>query len=244
MYCEHCGAVLPENAQFCCACGGAQRFAPQSGPPSAVPPAYPYQMDQAVMPSAGLRGFSPRINDPAFAKYIKNSNRWAAIFSLILAVAAVVGFYIAGESGAEGMSNPDSLYIGFAIAGMFLIVALFQIMGRKRSKTWDGTVEDKKIKKKTERQHYGDDNYTVETYLEYSVIIRSDHGKRYVIKAKDDDTLYNYYRAGDRVRHHAGLKSYEKYDKTGDRFIPCNACATLNDINEDYCHRCQCPLLK
>ncbi len=43
---------------------------------------------------------------------------------------------------------------------------------------------------------------------------------------------------------HAGLKSLEKYDKTGDKFIPCNACGTLCDISDEICFRCKCPLLK
>jgi len=219
MYCQHCGAQLPENIQFCNVCGNAQR-------------------SQALGAPASLGGFSTRINDPAFAKYIKNSNRWSALFAAILAVAAVAGFYIYGESSDE-MGNPGALLIGLAIGGMFLIIALVQILGRKRSRTWDGTVEDKKIKKKTVR-----DNVQYEDYLEYSVIVRSDQGKRHVLKWKDSDTLYNYYRVGDRVRHHAGLNSCEKYDKTGDTFIPCSACGTLCDISEDYCFRCKCPLLK
>lgn len=227
MYCTNCGTEIPESSRFCAACGSEVR-----------------QPSQNVPQSAGLRGFSSRINDPAFAKYIKNSNRWAAIFSIILAVAAIVGFYVAGEMGVEDMSNPESLYIGFGIGGMFLVIALFQILGRKRSKTWDGTVEDKKIKKKTKRHDYGDGDVQYEDYLEYSVVIRSDKGKRHTIKSQDCDILYNYYRIGDRVRHHAGLNSYEKYDKTGDAFIPCNACGTLCDINEDICFRCKCPLLK
>lgn len=226
MYCANCGTQVSESSRFCPACGGG------IGQPS-----------QSVPQPAGLRGFSPRISDPAFAKYVKNSNRWAAIFSMILAVAAVIGFYIYGEVGSE-MDNPGSLYIGFGIGGMFLVIALFQILGRKRSKTWDGTVEDKKIKKKTKRHDYGDDNVQYEDYLEYSVMIRSDQGKRHTIKSNDNDTLYNYYKIGDRVRHHAGLNSLEKYDKTGDKFIPCNACGTLCDISEESCFRCKCPLLK
>ena len=226
MYCANCGTQISESTSFCPACGSGIN-----------------QASQTVLQSAGLRGFSPRINDPAFAKYVKNSNRWAAIFSAILAVVAVIGFYIYGEVGTE-MDNPGSLYIGFGIGGMFLVIALFQILGRKRSTTWDGTVEDKKIKKKTTRHDYGDDNVQYEDYLEYSVIIRRDRGKRYTIKTRDNDTMYNYYQIGDRVRHHAGLNSYEKYDKTGDKFIPCNACGTLCDISEDICFRCKCPLLK
>jgi hypothetical protein len=221
MYCANCGTQIPENTSFCPACGGEIRQASPTAPQS-----------------AGLRGFSPRISDPAFARYIKNSNRWSAIFSVILAVAAVVGFTIYGESSDE-MGNPGALLIGIAIGGMFLVIALFQILGRKRSKTWDGTVEDKKIKKKTHYQEHAN-----EDYLEYSVIVRSDQGKRHVMKWKDSDTLYNYFNVGDRVRHHAGLNSCEKYDKTGDKFIPCSACGTLCDIHEDYCFRCKCPLLK
>lgn len=226
MYCLNCGAQVSESTSFCPACGGEIKQATQAS--------------QLV----GLSGFSPLISDPAFAKYIKNSNRWAVIVSLILAVVAIIGFYIAGAVGAEGMNNPQSLYIGFGIGSMFLLIALFQILGRKNSKTWDGTVEDKKIKKKTKRHDYGNDNVQYEDYLEYSVVVRSDQGKRHTIKSNDSDTLYNYYQIGDRVRHHAGLNSYEKYDKTGDRFIPCNACGTLCDIKEDICFRCKCPLLK
>lgn len=227
MYCTNCGTQLSGKPKFCSVCGSAINQAPPDMPQS-----------------AGLRGFSPRISDPAFAKYVKNTNRWAAVFSGILALAAIIGFYIAGEKGAEGMSNPESLYIGFGIGGMFLLIALFQILGRKRGKTWDGTVVDKKIKKKTRRHTYGDDDVRYEDYLEYSVIIRSDRGKQHTIRSDDSDVLYNYYQIGDRVRRHAGLNSYEKYDKTGDSFIPCNACATLCDINDDYCFRCKCPLLK
>lgn len=230
MYCRQCGVLLPENARFCASCGGsAQNQQTQTAKPN---------FDQR------LEGFSSKISDPAFAKYIKNTYRWSVIFTVILAVAAIVGFTIAGEMGVDSMGNPESLYIGLAVGGMFVVIALFQIIGRQRSKTWDGTVEDKKIQKKTERQYHGNNDYSIVDYLEYSVIIRSDHGKKHVIKAKNDDTLYNYYRVGDRVRHHAGLRSYEKYDKSGDKFIPCNACASLNDIHDDYCFRCKCPLLK
>jgi len=219
LHCENCGAKSPEGAGACPACGGINR-APRDG-----------------------RGFSPRINDPAFAKYVKNTNRWSALFALILAAAAVIGFYIYGESSDE-MGNPGALFIGLAIGGMFLLIALAQILRRKGSKTWDGTVVDKKVRTKTDKQTYGEDDVQYHKYLLYSVVIRTDQGKRHVLKWKDNDTLYNYYKVGDRVRHHAGLNSCEKYDKTGDAFIPCSACGTLCDIRADFCPRCKCPLLK
>ena len=191
-------------------------------------------------------GFSDKINDPAFAKYLKNSNRWAAIFAVGLAVVAVSGFAIAGELGWDNMENPQALFQGLGVGGMFLLIALFTIIGRKRSRTWDGAVVDKKITKKRKKRssnNSSDDYYYVD-YLEYLVLIRADDGKTHRIVNEDDDTQYNYYRVDDRLRHHGGLNSYEKYDKSGDSIIFCNACATLCDINDDYCFRCKCPLLK
>lgn len=225
MYCRNCGTQLSNDIKFCDACANELNKTTQ-------------ERSQPVK----LRGFSLRINDPAFAKYIKNSNRWSAIFSLILAFAAVIGFYINGETSIE-MNNPESLYIGFVIGSLFLLIALIQILKRKYCKSWDGIVEHKEIKKKRKKQNI-DDDFRYEDCLEYLVIIRNDKGKYYEIKVENDDTLYNYYHIGDWVRYHAALKSYEKFDKTGDSFIPCNACGTLCDINDDHCYRCKCPLLK
>ena len=227
MYCGNCGAPLTEEMKFCRACGTAAGAAPA----------------QPTRENYSLIGYSHKINDPAFAKYLKNATRWSAIFSLILALAAVIGFAIAGESGGE-MENPQSLYIGLGIGGMFILIALFQILGRKRSKTWDGVVVDKKVEKKRRQERYGNDDHYWQNYILYTVLIREQNGKKHEIRTEDDDTVYNYYRIGDHLRHHAGLNSYEKYDKSKDSIIFCNACATLNDIGDDYCARCKCPLLK
>lgn len=192
------------------------------------------------MDNSNLLGYSQKINHPAMAKYIKNANSWSAIFALILAVASVLGFFIYGETSDE-MENPESLYIGFTIGSMFLLIAFFQIIGRNKSTTWDGTVVDKKITQK--RRHDKYQNRWID-YLEYTVCIQADNGKMHYTSADDDDTKYNYYKIGDKVRHHKGLNSYEKQNKSGDSIIFCNACASLNDINEEYCFRCHSPLLK
>lgn len=191
------------------------------------------------------RGYSKRINDQAFALYLKNTKRWASIFSLILALGAIIGFYIYGETSSE-MDNPQALFIGLGIGGMFILIAIYSIIGRNRSKTWDGVVVYKTIVEKNRRQSTGsgDNDYYIKYYTEYKVIIRDERGKNHDITVEDDDTFYNYYQIGDKVRHHKGLNSYEKYDKTKDTIIFCNACATLCDIKEDICPRCKCPLLK
>ncbi|HYF90812.1 MAG TPA: hypothetical protein VD969_01060 [Symbiobacteriaceae bacterium] len=188
--------------------------------------------------------FSPRIHDPAFARYVQNSNRWSAIFSVILAIAAVVGFYVAGEMDGAEMENPESLYIGLGIGGMFVLIAMFQIRGRNRSKTWDGQVVDKRVEQKRRKRNLDDDHYHWENYLQYTVFVRSDSGKMHRITAENDDRFFNYYAVGDRVRHHGGLNSYEKFDKSRDTIIFCNACGTMHDIRAEYCSRCHCPLLK
>ncbi len=184
--------------------------------------------------------FSQKVNDPAIAKYIKNNNRASGIFATILAFAAVIGFQIYGETSSD-MDNPEALYIGFGIGGMFMLITLFQFIGRSRSTTWDGAVVEKNIKKKRRRIKHQDH---WEDYLVYIVTIEADNGKLHEITAEDDNTKYNYFKIGDRIRHHKGLNTYEKQDKSADTIIFCNACATLNEIEEDYCFRCKCPLFK
>jgi hypothetical protein len=185
-------------------------------------------------------GFSQKINDPAFAKYVKNSNRWSGYFSLVLAFVSVLGFFIYGEV-SDDMENPESLYIGLVIGSMFIIIALFQIVSRNKSTTWDGIVADKKTEYKRRRLK---DDESWKDYTRYTLCIRSDTGKTHTTSVEDDDTKYNYFQIGDRVRHHKGLNTYEKKDKSGDNIIFCNACSSLNDINENFCFRCKCPLLK
>ncbi len=230
MFCANCGAAFPDNTRFCPDCGAQMSFASDTHPAAGF----------------GRIGYSERIHDPAFARYLKNANRWSAIFSVILTAAAIIGFYIYGETSSE-MENPQALFIGLVIGGMFLLIALYTIIGRKRSKTWDGVVVDTTVKKKSRRQSTGngDNDYYIDYYTEYAVIVQEDErGKKHRLVAEDDATRYNYFQVGDHVRHHAGLNSYEKYDKSRDSIIFCSACSTLCDIGDDRCWRCKCPLLK
>jgi len=236
MICPQCGVDSAKNINFCTECGTALVAA-------AVPPAaQSVVIDGRETRKSSLIGYSGRINDPAFARYRRNSAVWSFAFAAILALAAIIGFYIYGETSTE-MDNPQALYIGLGIGGMFLAIALFQTIGRSRSIAWDGVVIDKKTEKKRRQEKYGNEERWVR-YIHYTVVIKTEAGKIYEINADDDDTQYNYYRIGDRVRHHKGLNSLEKYDKSGDSIVFCNACASLNDINDDRCHRCSCPLLK
>ena len=227
MYCKYCGTILSDNTRFCTGCGAPTSSVPDSQPPT----------------GGGRIGYSQRIHDPAFARYLKSTNRWSAVFSVILAGAAVIGFTIYGQTSRE-MENPQALFIGLGIGGMFLLIALYTILARKKSKTWDGVVVDKTVKQKNRRHDTGNNDSTIHYYTEYAVIVRDERGKTHRMTAEDDMTVFDYFQVGDRVRHHAGLNSYEKYDKSRDSIIFCNACATLCQISDDVCFRCKCPLLK
>ncbi len=224
--CPQCGMELSENTQTCVVCG--QEVSGAVPVPGAT---------------AEYVGYSGKISDPAFGKYIKATNRWSTVIALALAAAAIIGFYIYGETGS-GMQNPQALFMGIALAFLFLVVALVQFIRRRSSKTWDGVVVDKTAKKKSRRQNTGDDDYYFYNYIEYVVIVKSDAGKKHKMVAEDNAAQYNYFQIGDRVRHHAGLNSYEKYDKSKDTDILCNACSAVCSMNDDVCLRCKCPLLK
>lgn len=184
--------------------------------------------------------YSNKIDDQAFDRYQQNTKNWKFLFALALAVIAVAGFYIYGETSSD-MDNPEALQIGLGIALMFVLIGFFSGRSKSYSETWDGVVVDKKIKHTT--KDIGYDHVKAERIV-FTIIIRSEDGKTYEIRDEDDNTVYNYYKIGDKVRHHGGLHSYEKFDKSGDDIIFCNACAFLHSIEEDVCRNCGCPLLK
>lgn len=187
--------------------------------------------------------YSSLINDPAFAQYLRRTKQWSIYFSLILAVIVIVSFFIYGQRSSE-MDNPQAVFIGLGIGALFILIAVVQIISRNMSKTWDGTVIDKKQTLKKRKIDYDNTN-SYQEYMEFTVVIKETNtGKLHVLAAENDDTVYNYYAVGDHVRHHKGLNSYEKWDKSKDSIVFCNACASLNDIHDEVCFRCSCPLLK
>ena len=125
--------------------------------------------------------YSPKINDPAFDRYLRNTRKWKLQFSLILATVAIAGFYLYGAFSDE-MDNPEALRIGMVISSIFLVVGLLSAKSRKRA-FWDGLVIDKKIRK-------------TEKYLVYTVYIKSQTGKVHERRYENDNTVFNYYKIG------------------------------------------------
>lgn len=238
MFCYKCGCKSEENQKFCSECGTSLVETPSPSKPPTPQPQVPPPVSEPTL----REGYSPLINDPAFGTYRRNSMKWASRFAVVVAIIAIVGFFIYGETSSD-MDNPEAFFVGLAIGGMFLIIALVQRIKGRASRTWDGQVVDKKTKKKQQKVNFGDE-YRMEQYVLYTVVIKEQNGKKHKIQTRNDQTTYDYYRIGDQVRHHKGLNTYEKYDKSRDHIIFCNACGTVNNIEENLCSVCHCPLLK
>ncbi|NCC76449.1 MAG: zinc ribbon domain-containing protein, partial [Clostridia bacterium] len=109
MFCENCGTKLSDTVRFCPECGAAQgQSAPQ---PVASQSSRQRQAPPTAAPLEGLIGFSPKINDPAFAAYKRKSVTWSFLFASILAVIAIIAFPIYGKQSGE-MDWPQSLFYG------------------------------------------------------------------------------------------------------------------------------------
>ena len=254
MFCSQCGKQIADHARFCNHCGSPQASPQQPYQQTAQPyrqtvqpyvqptqPGLPMQFTPPpYSPVPGLVGFSPRINDPAFARYNKSSSKYALVFGVVLAVIAMVGLPIYGSVSGE-VEFPQSLYYGMIIGGMFLLIALVQTLRKGTDRTWDGVVIDKRSARRTQND---DDSGSGHHYTEYRFTVQRENGKKYSHTFRDQPAIYNYYQEGDRVRHHKGSTYYEKYDKSRDSEILCVACLTMNSISERNCRLCKCPLLK
>lgn len=236
MFCTNCGNENAGNMKFCTTCGSPLTFSNDeqvSAPADGI-------ADRGT--KKDLVGYSERINDPAFAKFKRNTTLVTFIWGGGLALIAIIGFFIYGERSYE-MSNPEALYIGFKIGGMFLAIALIATLFRVFDKNYDAVVIDKMIEDKKRRVDR-DDDYYIERYTLYTVVFKTDKGKEEKRSSENNALDYNYFNIGDKVRHHKGLNGWEKYDKSQDKVIPCIACGSYNEIEDETCYRCYCPLLK
>ncbi len=188
------------------------------------------RVKQRVILKINKMAYSLKIHDPRFDKYIKNTKDYKYQFGFALAIIAVVGFYLYGELSDE-MDNPEAFHIGLVIGGMFLLIGIYSAFSRKKEATWDGEVVEKEIQEK-------------EKSTDFIVYFEDENHKRYERRTENDATVYNYFKIGDKVRYHGKLRSFEKFDKSKDAIIFCNACAFMHEIDEHICRNCGCPLLK
>lgn len=196
----------------------------------------------------GRVGYSPRINDPIFAKYRSRNLVWAVIFTVFMFFAAVIGFYIYGENSSD-ITTDEAISQGIILGLIFVAFGVGSIINRLRKRNWDGVVVNKT--KKVHRDDDDDDNNATitvyigrKTTMRYTIHFRDDRGKKRRYVFENDPVRFNYFQVGDRVRYHAKMETYEKYDKSRDTIIFCNLCRKQNDIAADTCYYCKGPLLK
>ncbi|MGI6128998.1 MAG: double zinc ribbon domain-containing protein [bacterium] len=269
VFCENCRAKLPEGAAFCGACGtkvqkstaagmcgscGADlpaqvAFCPNCGAPvgeaakgatnvPAQTAATSSQSDIILQNQAALVGWSEKSHDPEILEAARKNKKSAAGCMWIFTLLFPIGFLLAGLFIDE-MPLGEGLIIGAVLGVLMLIINLMRIKDLKNP-VWEGVVT-KKFKK--ERRRHRDDN--VDTYTEYTTVIRTDAGKKKQIVEKDSQRqMYDYLAVGDRVRYHPAFGTYEKHDKSKDRIIYCNVCSMMNPIENDRCKRCNNLLFK
>ncbi len=167
----------------------------------------------------------------------QKNRKFGLKFMIFLVLAPLVGFPLAGLLIDE-MPLGEALIIGVGVSLVMLIFNLFA-QRRSRAPTWEGRVVNKYSKR---RSRHRDD---AGTYMEYTVVITTDGGKkRTIVEEGGRRYMYDYLSPGDRVRYHPVFDTYEKYDKSRDRVIYCNVCTMMNSINNDRCKRCNSLLFK
>ena len=163
------------------------------------------------------------------------------IVPVILIVAFQVAIFFTDNLGGRF----SALIIGVSLSIIFEMVLLVQAVRTRLQKDFEGEVIKKKIKRKTTG---GNDNLAI--YYRQTVTFRTDKGKKIKKHWKSDFkepspcTWYGYLNVGDKVRFHAKMDYYEKYDKSEDSNIPCAGCGKYVDIMPPTCSQCGAPLIK
>ena len=239
MYCASCGTRIPEGATFCTGCGSpapqpqGETLKPSSPPPAETPPSRP----------AGPVGFSDRCSHPEILQAASSSRRTSVGCMSILVLVPLIGFPLAGLL-MDDFPLGEALVIGPGIAIIMLVVNLLALRS-SRKPAWEGVVTDKFRKEKQQRHSGSDGDESYTTYMEYTTVIRTVSGKKKTIVEHDSGRdMYEYFSVGDRLRFHPAFGTYEKYDKSADRFIYCNVCRRKNPMANDRCSHCNNLLFK
>jgi hypothetical protein len=192
-------------------------------------------MDRDI--KSNLFGYSNQINNPEIIRHIEtqksNINRFSFI-SLIFfpALLSIYSFF-------SGITLLQGLLIGLVVGILHLLGLRLWARRNYNKKSWDGIVcEKNQYKISDEKDH------VKQTKNEYLIKFCGENGESHIIRNVNNDTLFNYYNKGERVRYHAGLSTVEKYDKRNDDVILCNVCREINKIERDYCKKCKYPLFK
>lgn len=187
-----------------------------------------------------LIGWSAASADPEILEAARKNKKSSLGCAWILALLFLVGFLLAGLF-VEEMPLNEAIIIGVFLGTLMLIINLVRIRGMQKP-VWEGVVTEKSHKERRSHNR-GDDSFMY--YTEFTVLIRTEAGKKKRIIEKDSARhMYDYLAVGDRVRYHPSFETYEKFDKSKDKIIYCNVCRMMNPITNDRCERCKNLLFK
>lgn len=223
MFCHNYGNKLPKDEVFCSSCytkvGQDKR-------------------DSRDTQRMNLIGFSDMCKSPEILEVAQKNRKSSMGCMWILVFVPLIGFPIAGLL-IDDFPFGESAVIGIGVALLILIINVYALCRAKQPR-WEGIVINKFSKEKYEHK---DD--ASKTYMEYTVAITTDAGRKKTIVEKDSSRdMYDYLDVGDKVRFHPMFGTYEKYDKSKDHIIYCNVCFMMNLIQNDRCKRCNNPLFK
>ena len=213
-YCSNCGAKLKGADLVCPSCAKVRGDAQYEGIPRI---------------GAARKGYSDITDDESFSAYRKNTIKILAIALPVIALIVVVVLVI------TGLSPVVAVVTGIILLLVMLIIA---VVTMRKKPSWEGTVLKKTY---TRIRRKGADTH------KYEIRFRTDDGKNKKQVWRSHSDVYNYLQENDKVRYLGnigGMNAYEKYDKSGDEFIPCVCCGKMADTRYTYCTMCGARLLK
>jgi hypothetical protein len=174
-------------------------------------------------------------------KHRKNLFLTMLLIPVILIAAFQIAVFFTNNLGG----HVGALIIGVVLSIIFEIWFAVKAVKQHLQKDFEGEV----INKKTKRVTSGNPENATVSYRNI-VVFRTNEGKK--IKKQwelgttnpSPHNWYNYLNIGDKVRFHAKMDYYEKYDKSGDREIPCAKCGKFVDIVPYTCSECGAALIK
>ena len=217
-FCSNCGGKIKKDDGICPTCG------------TTLNEELLYEDIEQV--GAGGVGYSDITEHESFNAYKKYTRKVQMIAFPIIAIFLIIVLIVMGTGAIVAIISGIFTYL------LLLIISL--VMGRKKP-SWEGTVVKKthSRRRRSRESNVKDDIYTV--------VFKTDAGKRKTQEWTSHSGIYDYLREGDRVRFLGNLGSqyaYEKYDKSTDIEIPCVSCGSMMDPRYKYCVTCGSILLK
>lgn len=242
-FCMNCGAKLGEKDKFCSNCGSTLAASNPPMPPSSAPltpeevpapDASPLRAASGAIPAQGYSTVAATADFKAFASK-KNQNALVLFLGLS-------GLFLLVMLGIQaGLHDPAVLDFSTALgtAVVFILITFF-VMRKKfanRNAHWDGVLESKRIRTKTDR----DDTGPSHTHTFHELRFQTSTGRTY--KVDVTKSAWEVFQPGDPVRKHRGFYVPERLYKIQGRTMCC-FCSRLEDANLVSCGNCKAPLLR